>query len=185
MMRHTKLAGLIAALLAVFLSSFALAQSFGVSPKELRIDNLSPGEEAGFNITINNKDEAAHVFTLAAFRPREEERRAGRAEFPDASWVSFSSREIEVAAQSVAKVEVTVSIPSDTEWAGRDWEIWLGVALESSDLLTVELYVRLLVSTTPAGKGKPNKGLIAGIAVGIILLGCGAYYYFRRKARTE
>jgi hypothetical protein len=181
MLRHIRSAGLIAALPAIFLSSFALAQSFSVSPQELRIDNLSPGEQAGFNLTIHNKDEAPHVFTLAAFHPREEERRAGRAEFPDASWVSFSPREIEVAAKSEAKVEVTVSIPSDTEWAGKDWEIWLGVALESSDLLTVQLYVRLLVSTS--GAGKPNTGLIVGIAVAIMLLGCGAYYYFRRRTR--
>jgi hypothetical protein len=185
MLRHIKLAGLIAASLAVFLSSFALAQSFSVSPKELKIDNLSPGEKAGFNLTIHNKDEAPHVFTLTAFHPREEERRAGRAEFPDASWISFSSREIEVAAKSEAKVKATVSIPSDTEWAAKDWEIWLGVALESSALLTVELYVRLLVSTCGAGEDKPNAGLIAGIAVGTILLGYGAYYYFRRRTRPN
>ena len=71
MLRHIKLAGLIAALPAVFLSSFALAQSFSVSPKELKIDNLSPGEQAGSNLTIHNKDEAAHVFTLASFYPQE------------------------------------------------------------------------------------------------------------------
>ena len=183
MLRHIKLAGLIAALLVIFLPSLALAQGFGVSPAEVRMDNLSPGDEAGFNLTIHNKDEEPHVFTLAAFHPREEERRAGRDEFPDASWVSFSTQEIEVAARSDAKVEVMVSIPSDTEWAGKDWEIWLGVALESSDLLTVELYVRLLVSTI--GASKLNAGLIAGIAVGIILLGYGAYYYFRRKARLK
>ena len=185
MPRHIKLAGLIAALPAIFLSSFALAQSFSVSPKELKIDNLSPGEEAGFNLTIHNKDEAAHVFTLAAFHPREEERRAGRDELPDASWISFSAREIEVAARSEAKVKVTVNIPSDTEWAGKDWEVWLGVALESSDLLTVELYVRLLVSTNAAGKGRSNIGLIVVIVVAVILLGYGAYYYFRRKARLN
>ena len=183
MIGHIKLAGLIAVLPAVFLSSFALAQGFSVSPAEVRIGNLSPGEEAGFNLTIHNKDEETHVFALAAFHPKEEERRPGRAEFPDASWVSFSPQEIEVAAKSEAKVEVAVSIPSDTEWAGKDWEIWLGVALESSDLLTVELYVRLLVST--GGARKPNMGLIVGIAVTIMLLGYGAYYYFRRRTRPK
>jgi len=45
------------------------------------------------------------------------------------------------------------------------------------------LYVRLLVSTS--GVGKLNAGLIAGIAVGIMLLGYGAYYYFRRKAKLK
>jgi hypothetical protein len=30
-----------------------------------------------------------------------------------------------------------------------------------------------------------NAGLVAGIAVAIVLLGYGGYHYFRRKARPE
>jgi len=51
--------------------------------------------------------------------------------------------------------------------------------------LAVRLYVRLLVSTTPAMEVRPNAGLVAGIVVGTVLLGFGAYYYFRRKAKPE
>jgi hypothetical protein len=177
-----KLAGLIAALLVIFLSSSTLAHDLGVSPAEVNIDNLSPGEAAEFELTIHNKDEAAHIFTLTTFHPRKEKRREGRAEFPDDSWIRFSPQEIEVAANSEAKVKVAVSIPSNTKWAGKDWEIWLGVAFESSDLLAVKLYVRLLVSTVG---GKSNIGLTVGIAVAIMLLGYGAYYYFRRRAKLK
>jgi hypothetical protein len=184
MIRHIKLAGLIAALLAVFLPSLALAQdvNFSISPAEVHIDNLSPGEAAEFGLTIHNKEELAHNFTVAIFQPPEEERREGRAEFPDDSWISFSSQEIEVAANSTADVMVTLAIPREQQWAGKDWEVWLGAAAESSDLLTVRLYVRLLVSTSRA---KSNAGLIAGIVVGTVLLGWGGYYYFRRKVRPE
>jgi hypothetical protein len=180
-----KLAVLIAALLAVFLSSSTLAQGFSVSPAEVNIDNLPPGQAAEFELTIRNKDEAPHVFILTTFHPREEERREGRAEFPDDSWISFSPQEIEVAANSEVEVKVTVNMPSNTEWAGKDWEIWLGVTSESSDLLAVRLYVRLLVSTSAGREGKSNIGLIAGIAVAIMLLGYGGYYYFRRKTRPK
>jgi len=69
---------------------------------------------------------------------------------------------------------VTVAIPQEQKWAGEDWEIWLGVAAESSDLLAVRLYVRLLVSTKPAMESTSNAGLVAGIVVSIILIGCGA-----------
>lgn len=182
MMRHIKLAGLIAALLAIFLPSFTQAQVFSVSPKEVNIDNLPPGEAAEFELTIYNKDEAAHVFALTTFHPQKEERRPGRAEFPDDSWISFSPQEIELPANSEAKVKVTVSIPSNTKWAGQDWEIWLGVTSASSVLLAVKLYVRLLVSTSGTGS---NIRLLAGIAVAVILLGYGAYYYFRHKARLK
>jgi Na+/alanine symporter len=49
-------------------------------------------------------------------------------------------------------------------------------------MLAVKLYVRLLVST---GGTRVNAGLVAGIAIAIVLLGCGAYYYFRHKTRPE
>jgi len=35
------------------------------------------------------------------------------------------------------------------------------------------------------GGTKFNAGLVAGIVVGIVLLGCGGYYYFRRRAKPE
>ena len=187
MIRRIKLAGLIAALLVILLPSFTLAQevNFGVSPAEVRINDLPPGEATEFELTIHNKEELAHNFTIATFQPPEEDRREGRAEFPDDSWISFPSQEIEVASNSEANVTVTVTIPQEQKWAGEDWEIWLGVAAESSDLLAVRLYVRLLVSTSPAAEARSNAGLVAGIVVGIILLGCGGYYYFRRKAKPE
>jgi hypothetical protein len=187
MVGRIKLAGLIAVSLVIFFPSFTLAQdvNFGVSPAEVRIDDLPPGQAAEFNLTIHNKDEIAHVFTFTTFQPLEEERREGRAEFPDASWISFSPQEIEVAANSSADVTVTVAIPREQEWASQDWEIWLGVAAESSDLLGVKLYIRLLVSTNPAVGGKSNIGLFAMIAVAIVLLGYGGYYYFRRKIKPE
>ena len=187
MVGRIKLAGLIAALLVLFLPSLTLAQdvNFSVVPAVVKIGTLSPGEAAEFELTIHNKEELAHNFTIATFQPPEEDRREGRAEFPDDRWISFSSQEIEVAANSQASVTVTVAIPQEQKWAGEDWEIWLGVAAESSDLLAVRLYVRLLVSTNPAMEARSNAGLVAGIVVGIVLLGCGGYYYFRRKAKLK
>jgi hypothetical protein len=164
------------------LPSFALAQdvNFSVSPAEVHMDNLSPGEAVEFELTVHNKEELAHNFTIATFQPPEEERREGRTEFPDDSWISFSSQEIEVAAESEANVTVTVAIPREQKWAGEDWEIWLGVTAESRDLLAVRLDVRLLVSTSGT---RSNAGLVAGIVVGIVLLGCGGYFCFRRKVK--
>jgi hypothetical protein len=76
MVRRIELAGLIAALLVIFLPSFTLAQdiNFSVSPAEVHIDNLPPGEAAEFELTIHNKDEIAHNFTIATFQPPEEEK---------------------------------------------------------------------------------------------------------------
>jgi hypothetical protein len=184
MVARIRLAGLIAALLIIWLPSSALAQgvNIGVSPAEAHIDDLPPGETAEFELTIHNRDETAHNFTITAFPPPEDERREGRAEFPDPSWISFCPPQITVAASSQANATVAVAIPQEQKWAGRDWEMWLGVTPESSDLLGVKLYVRLLVSTSGM---RFNAGLVAGIAVAIVLLGYGSYYYFRRKAKRD
>jgi len=175
-------------LLIILLPSVTLAdtpaQSFGVAPTEVSIDNLPPGEAAEFQLTIRNQEETARVFALTIFQPPEEDRREGRAEFPDDSWISFSSQEIPLAAKSEASINVTVAIPPGQEWAGKDWEIWLGVAAESSELLTVKFYVRLLVSTRAAAEAEPNPGLVAGIAAAAAFVGYGAYYYLRRKTKS-
>jgi len=184
MVARIKLAGLIAAFLVMFFPLLTLAEdvNFSVIPAEVHIDNLLPGEAAEFELTIHNKEEIAHNFTITAFPSPKEERREGRAEFPDSSWISFCPPQITVAASSQANATVTVAIPQEQKWAGRDWEIWLGVTPESSDLLRIKLYVRLLVSTSGM---RFNVGLFAGIAVAVVLLGYGSYHYFRRKGKRD
>jgi hypothetical protein len=184
MVCHVKLIGLAVALLLVFLPSSALAQSFSVSPAEVNIDDLSPGEEAKFDLTIHNKGEVGSIFTLTTYSPSESERRPGRASLPGNNWISFSPHEIEVPANSEAKVKVTIAIPPEQKWVGGNWEVWLGATPESSDLLTVKLYVRLLVSTSGSVESGSNIGLFVGIGAGILLLGYGVYYS-RRKAKPR
>ena len=177
-----RLARLIAGSLLVLLPFLTLAENvnFSVVPAEVHIDSLLPGETTEFEVTIHNKDEVAHNFTFTAFPPPKEERREGRTEFPDPSWISFSSPKIEISASSQAHATVMVTIPQEQTWAGRDWETWLAVTAESSDMLAVKLYVRLLVST---GGTRVNMGMVAGIAAAVLFLGCGGYYYFRHRTR--
>jgi hypothetical protein len=184
MKQTTYLIWLIAALVVVSCASTAQAQSGGISPAEVRIDNLPPGDKAEFQLSIRNKDEVAHTFELSTFHPQESERREGTAEFPDGSWISFSSQRVEVEANSDTNVEVSVAIPPDNRWAGKDWEIWLKVAPEDREFLTVNYYVRLLVSTGEGLEASPSMGLIIGIVIAVFLLGYGIYYS-KRRARVK
>jgi hypothetical protein len=187
MARRIALAGLMTVLLVSFLPSLTAAQdiNFSVIPAVVRINNLPPGETTEFQLTIHNKDEAAHDFVLTAVPPPEEEREEGRAEFPDPSWIGFSSPEMRIAPNSTANVTVMVAIPQEARWTGQDWEIWLGVAAESADLLGMKLFVRLLVSTDSAAKARFSAGLFSGIAVLVVLLAYAGYYYFRHKAKPQ
>ncbi len=182
MVWRIRLAALIAGVLILFLAPLTLADNidFSVVPSEVHIDSLLPGEATEFELTIHNKDEVAHNFSFTTFAPPREEMREGRTGFPDPSWISFPSQRVEIAAGSQAHATVMVTIPQEGRLAGRDWETWLAVTSESSDMLAARLYVRLLVST---GGARINPGLIAGIAAAVAILACAGYYYFRRRAR--
>ena len=184
MVRPIRLAGLISGFLAVLLPLVTLAENvnFSVVPAEVHIGDLLPGEEAEFELTIHNKDDTAHNYTITSFPPLQDQTREGRAQFPDHDWIAFSRQRIEITADSQANVMVVVAIPQEQRWADRDWETWLAVTAESSDMLAVKLYVRLLVST---GGTRFNPGVVAGIAAAVVLLGFGGYYYFKRRARPE
>jgi hypothetical protein len=184
MVARIKSAGLIAAFLVMLFPFLTLAENvnFSVIPAEVHIDNLLPGETTEFKLTVSNKDKVTRVFTLTTFQPPEEERRKGRTEFPDDSWISFSPPDITLGPSSQGNVTVMVAIPQGQKWAGRDWEIWLGVTPESSDLLAAKLYVRLLVSTSGM---RFEAGLVAAIAAAIVLLGYGSYHYFKHRAKCK
>jgi len=172
-------------LIVIILFPFpAQAQNFSVSPMEIKIDNLSLGGEAQFNLTVRNKEDVNHVFALTTYNPEESERREGRAEFPNDSWISFSSQKVSVEANSEAKVKVTVAIPANQKWAGKDWEIWLRVYPEEQEFLVVNYYIRLLVSTGGEVEAGMNAGVVVGIVGGILLAAC-VVYYFRRKAKPK
>lgn len=184
MVDRIKSVGFFVALLVVFLPTFVMAQdiSFSVSPAVVEIEDLSPGQAAEFQLTINNNDDVTRVFTFTASQPAEEETRERRAGLPDDSWVSFYPVEIAIPASAQANVTVKIAIPPEKTWAGRDWETWLGVAAKSSDLLGVQLYVRFLVST---GGIRLRPGFIAGIAAAVALLGYGGYRYARHRAKPK
>jgi hypothetical protein len=175
------LVGLGVALLAIFLPSSALGWSFALSPPEIEIDNLPPGEEAEFNFTIYNKDNVNHVFMLTSYNAEESELRQGKTKLPDNKWVSFPTQ-VEVQADSKVEVPVKVAIPPEQKWTDKHWEIWLRVAPEEKELLVVNYYIRLLVSTSTEVQAVPNIGLIVGIIIVVMLLSYGLYYY-RRKVR--
>ena len=173
-------------LLVVFSPSPALAQdlAFGVSPTEVTIENLAPGQTAEFELSLRNKDDLPLTLAVTTFRPPCDRRRQGRGEFPDTGWISISDREIELPAGSESTLTVAIAIPAQQQWAGHDWEIWITVTTQSDDLLAVELYVRLLVSTAAPARPGATARLLGGLALGLLIFGCLVHQrYLRNKLR--
>jgi hypothetical protein len=192
MMRQNKYIWLITILVALLLPSPVLAWSFSIVPPEIKIDNISPGQEAEFNFTIHNKDDINHTFILTTYAPEESERRLERTEFPNAAWLSFP-HQAEVQANSEAKTNVKIAIPAQQEWSNKNWEIWLSITPQDKDFLVVNYYVRLLISTGEGGeeievgshKVETSSHIVLIMEVIILLLlGC-SIYYFRRKEKPK
>lgn len=186
-LRSRYISALTAVPLIFVLASTVLAQGFSISPAEVRIDNVAPGQECEFNLTIYNKEDTKQTFIFGIHRPEEAKRRQGMAEFPSDSWITLPQR-VEVKANSSVSVKIKVGVPSDVKWADKDWEIWLGIVPESSNLLIAKLYIRLLVSTaagTSAGDSSRYQisRVVRGIGIALVLAVFGGYYLWYRKKR--
>ncbi len=178
MRQHRYLSWLIAILLAILLPSPANAWSFYVSPSEVDINNLSPGDSAEFEFSIYNKENESHVFSLNTYAPKKSELRKGRSTFPDVSWVSLPQH-VEVPANSARETTVTVTIPQQQEWAEKEWEIWLHISPERTGQLTVNYYIRLLISTDTEPNTTQQLNPILVISA-TLLLAYGIYRFYRK-----
>lgn len=170
-------------LLAVFLPSVTLAQdfSFGLSPTQIEILDFVPGQAAEFELLIRNKCAAPQIFTLTAFQPAAHHRKDGWTALPDPGWISFFPAELELPAGAQSQVTIVIAIPAEKKWAGKNWEVWLGVTAESEDTLGIQLNARLFVSTSGAASKETNVRLIAAVAAGLLLLICAARLHHRRS----
>lgn len=179
------IATLLITLLPASVAAGVSTYSGSVSPTEVTIDGLSPGDPVDFELTIRNEEGPARVFLLTVYQPSEEARRAGRDELPDDSWVTFSSDEVELGSEDKVSVRVTVAVPNEPAFMGKDWEIWLGVAPQTRELMTVKYYVRLLISTRSDDELWPNALTVIGTIVAAGLLGYAAHSCSRRGARSR
>jgi len=159
-----------------------VGRGWSLSPGEVRVDGIRLGETASFEITIANNKDFPLGFSISTTIPGPDDLRPGYEPFPDASWIRVAPQQIELPQFSQKKVTVTVTIPSEGDWGGRNYECWLGATSEAMGILQIELACRLLLSTSAAyarGLDWPLIGSITGIAI----IAIGLIYGNRRKLK--
>lgn len=169
-------------LLAALLPSTTFAWSFSVSPSEVEIESLSPGNKAEFELSIHNKESINQIFYLSSYLPDETDIRQGRTVVPDDSWISLPAQVI-VPANSEKDITIAVSIPQSQKWKGKNWESWLAISPETVEIIVVNYYVRLLLSTGEATNAVPHSAQIAIIVSTVVLFYVLCSYY--RKAHRN
>ena len=163
--------------------SLVLAQGetgWAISPGEVRVDGILLGESTTFPITIVNNKDFPLSFSMSVNLPDPSRLRPGYELIPDTSWISFSPRHIELAPDSREKITVTVTIPSEGDWGGKNYECWFDATSERIGMLQVVLSCRLLLSTSAAYAPGINWPLVGGIIGGIAIVG-GLIYGNRRR----
>ena len=157
-------------------------QGWSLSPGEVRVDGIRLGETASFEITIANNKDFPLGFSISTNIPRPDDLRPGYEPFPDVSWIRVAPQQIELPQFSQKKVTVTVTIPSEGDWGGRNYECWLGATSEAMGIFQIELACRLLLSTSAAYARGADWPLIGGIT-GIAVIAIGLIYGSRRKLK--
>ncbi len=172
------LSWLITILLVILLPSPVIAWSFYVSPSEVNIENISPGGNAEFEFAIHNKENESQVFSLDTYLPEKTKVRQGRSTFPDESWISLP-QQVEVPANSIREITVKIIIPQEQEWEEKEWEVWLGIAPERTERLSVNYYIRLLISTDTETNTTHHLNPILAIPATLLLI-YGIYLFYRK-----
>ena len=160
------------------------AEGWALSPGEIRVDGIRPGETARLSITLTNNRDSDVTFSLAATIPLRERLRPGYEPLPDPGWVTFSAQEVRIESGGQRDIRAVLAVPAEGGWGGRSFEGWLVAMSQDLGLIHLELSSRLLVSTSPAYAADGTRLLVAGI-VGAVVLAAGAAYGSRRDIRKR
>ena len=159
------------------------AEGWAISPGEARVDGLRIGVSTNFPVTVINNGDSALTFTMSAESPHTGELRPGYETIPDTNWITFDLPLVELDAYSRQEVVVTVTIPSNGDWGGRNYECWLRATSEAMGMLQVELDCRLLISTSTAYAGGIDWILI-GVIAGAVVVAAAMAYSNRRTLKN-
>jgi len=136
-----------------------------VQPGGLLIQDVIPGrlydleEKTGIALTVYNRDNREHSYTLSTHRPSEVGNRrvpSGYTDIIDPSWLWFDKTEICVPALGHAKVRMYLKIPGTERYLNQHWSVSVGVVgkPEPGDMLRLAVYPRFEIETAVARLSK-------------------------------
>jgi hypothetical protein len=147
-----------------------LLATFGLDPGKVFVDNLSPGSQAEFNLTIYNRDAATVSYTISAREPDYTTEGYDALPFPE--WVSFDRETVTIEGGDAIPVLVTIAMPEDADYSAKRSEVWISIKeAESEATIQVELASRVMITTrdesTPVSDKTEAPKVISSGSVGI------------------
>jgi len=157
----------------VLLAPTAAQAAFGIDPAKVYIDNLFPGAQAEFPITIYNQNDHEATFVVKPRGPDYTAEDKGYDALPYLEWVTVTPERVTIAASDTGDVVVVVAMPEDADYSGKKSEVWISFMEEATEgMIKIELCSRIFISTrveeAPAEpEPEPEPQVEGGSAVGI------------------
>jgi len=196
--------GLVAGVLLVPAAALA---AFGIDPGKVYIDNLYPGAQAEFPITIYNQNDYETTFVVTAREPDYTDEDEGYDALPYLEWVTVTPGRVIIGANDTGEVLITVAMPEDADYSGKKSEVWISFMEEGTEgMIKIELCSRIFIATRaetgtepPAvngngavgltvdgEKGEPDSPFSLWAIIGAVLgalLGGGVVFFLLRRRR--
>ncbi len=131
----------------VLLSSAIALASFGIDPGKVYIDNLHPGSQGEFNITIYNQGDEDTTYSV---RPRLPDYTDPDYEpFSYLDWITVTPENLTIPAGGNADITVVVKMPEDAiDYFGRKGEAWISFTVADDEaMVQIEIASRVFIST--------------------------------------
>ncbi|MFC1913602.1 hypothetical protein ACFLX7_05385 [Chloroflexota bacterium] len=142
----------------VLLTPAAALASFGIDPGKVYIDNLYPGAQAEFPVTIYNQNDYEATFLVAARTPDYTAEDEGYEALPYLEWIVATPDRITIGASDTSDVLITVAMPDDVDYSGKRSEVWISFKEEGTPgMVKIELASRIFISTRVEEPTEPEE----------------------------
>jgi len=130
----------------VLLAPVTVLAAFGIDPGKVFVDNLFPGAEADYKITVYNQNDYETTFALKVREPDYTE--TDYEPLPYLDWVTITPDRVTIGAMKQSEVLVVVSMPEDAVYSGKKAETWISfMEQETEGMIKIDIASRLLIST--------------------------------------
>jgi hypothetical protein len=146
-MRLLKVLIVLGLVAGVLFPATALA-TFGIDPGKVYIDNLYPGAQAEFHITVYNQNDYETAFVVTARAPDYTAEDEGYDALPYLDWITVTPDRVIIGANDEGDVLVTVAMPDDADYSGKKSEVWISFMEEGTEgMIKIELCSRIFIAT--------------------------------------
>jgi len=140
----------------VLLAPAAALAGFGIDPGKVFVDNLFPGADADYKITIYNQNDYETTFVVKVREPDYTE--TGYEVLPYLDWVTITPDRVTIGAMKQSEVLVVIVMPEDAVYSGKKAEVWISfMEQETPGMVKIEIASRLLISTRVEEEAEPAK----------------------------